>query len=199
MDWQTFFTTYGYLALFVILLIEGQPFIIFGGFLAAQGYLKLEWVILIGWPALFIGDFIFHQIALKGGRRILLKYHRFLLLSLNMIEKLEQFFSRHNNKVIFFSKFIYGLGRNILIVAGLLGRPFKNMIKSEVIGCLLSMIIFSVIGYLLGNSYTYLNGVIKGFGIVAIALIVIILILERLKVRRLLFKNNNFRDSADKI
>jgi len=43
MDWPALFITYGYLLLFLILLIEGQPFIIIAGFLVSLGYFDRFW------------------------------------------------------------------------------------------------------------------------------------------------------------
>jgi len=141
-------------------------------------------VINIGWPALVIGDLIFHQIALRWGRKILQQRGRFLFLTQARITKLELFFTRHGSKVIYFSKFIYGLGRNVLIVAGFLGWPLKKIIKYDLIGCLASIIFYAILGYLLGHSYIFLNDLLKGIGFILIALILLGITLQRLKVWR---------------
>ncbi|MBU1131161.1 DedA family protein [Patescibacteria group bacterium] len=192
MDWQSLFSSYGYLLLFLILLIEGQPFIIFAGFLISLGVLKLSWVILIGWPALVLGDFIFHRIAYVWGRRILDRFGRFLFLTPEKIVKLKTFFDKHDGKVIFLSKFIYGLGRNILIVAGLLGRPYKKLFKYDLGGCFASMAIFLSIGYFLGHGYLWLNNLTKGIGLIAVAVILLVIILERLGLWKVFGKLINF-------
>lgn len=184
MDWQALFSTYGYLLLFLVLLIEGQPFIIFAGFLVTLGYFKFGWVILVGWPALVIGDTIFYYLAYRYGSKIINKCGKFLLLTPLRVEKLENFFQKHDKKVIFFSKFVYGLGRNMLIVAGLLKYPCKKVFKYNVYGCLGSMLLYTFLGYFLGHSYLLLNKLLKGVGFVVIALVVMAIIFERLKLWR---------------
>lgn len=101
------------------------------------------------------------------------------------------FFQRYDGKVVFSSKFIYGLGRNILIVAGFIGRPYKKLFKYDLVGCLLSIVLFSFLGYFLGHSYLLLNDLIKGIGLIVIVLILTIIILERLKVCQIFSKNNS--------
>lgn len=190
MDWQTLFSHYGYLLLFLILLIEGQPFIIFAGFLVSLGLFKFGWVILAGWPALVIGDTIFYSFAFRYGRLILNKCGKFLFLTPARIEKLEGFFQKHDKRVIFFSKFIYGLGRNTLIVAGMLKYPRVRIFKYNVVGCLGSMVLYTSLGYLLGHSYLFLNRLLKGVGFVIIIMVVVAIVFERLKLWRLFGKIN---------
>lgn len=195
MDWQSLFQQYGYLLLFLILIVEGQPFIILAGFLVSLNYFNYWLVILVGVPAIIIGDFIFHILAFKYGRGLLSKYGRFLFLTPKAIVKMEQFVADHGSKTVFITKFIYGLGRNFLIVTGLSGRPFKTFWKEEVFGSLLSMLLFTFMGYYLGESYLVLETYLKGFGYGLIGLIVFIILLERLGISCFFKKQNNHDQS----
>jgi len=103
---------------------------------------------------------------------------------------LEGFFQKHDKNVIFFSKFIYGLGRNTLIVAGMLGYPCRKVFKYNVVGCLGSMVLYTLLGYGLGHSYLFLNKLLKGVGFVIIIIVLAAIIMERLKLWRFFGKIN---------
>jgi len=180
MNWLDLFHDYGYLLLFLTLMFEGQPFMLLAGFLVSLHYFNFWLVVLIGIPAIIIGDFIFHSLALKYGRKILNRFGRFLFLTPGVIVKMENFLATHGQETVFITKFIYGMGRNFLIVTGLSGRPFKTFWKEEVFGSALSMVLFTFIGYYLGESYRVLEGYLKGFGYGLIILIIVIILLERL-------------------
>lgn len=194
MDWYSLLSSYGYLLLFLVLLVEGQPFVIFTGFLISIGLFKFWPVILVGFGASALGDFIFYQVAYRWGRKIFKKRGRFLFLTPERIEKFETYFTNHGGKTIFLSKFVYGFGRNTLMVSGLLGRPYREYLGLNLFGCLSSIITFTVVGYFLGHSYLLLEKVLKGFGLVIIFLILSVLIWERLKNWRL----NNYLNNLSK-
>lgn len=51
--------TYGYWAILVGTLLEGETILLLGGFAAYQGYLALPWVILAAFIGAFCGDQLF--------------------------------------------------------------------------------------------------------------------------------------------
>ena len=63
---ESFLTHYGYVAILLGTVFEGETIMIMGGFSAHRGYLKLlPWVILAG----FAGNFIQNQATFFIGRR----------------------------------------------------------------------------------------------------------------------------------
>ncbi|MBU1037038.1 DedA family protein [Patescibacteria group bacterium] len=188
MDWTSLFQHYGYIILFLALLIEGQSVIILSGFFAYLGYFNFYFVLLINFPSIFLGDVIFHQLAYHWGRKWLTKHGRIFFLTPKRIVKLEKFFRLYGGGVIYFAKLIWGLGRNVLIVAGLSGRPLKKLYKYDLAGCLTSVLLFTSLGYFLGHSYFLLEKIVEGFGLTIIVLVVVIIILEKVGVRK--FLNN---------
>lgn len=188
MDWIALFSDYGYLLLFFVLLVEGQPFLIFAGFLVSLKIMEFDKVLLVGWPALALGDYIFFLAAKQWGRKMINRCGRFLFVKESTIIKLENFFQKHDAKAIVISKFIYGLGRNLLMVAGLLGRSYKKMLKYELVSSAAAFIFFVGLGYFLGHSYLLLNKLLKGVGFVVIAAIIVLFIFERWKLWRYLEK-----------
>jgi len=188
MDWQSLLQQYGYFLLFFILIIEGQPFIILAGFLVYLGYFSFWKVVVIGLPALILGDILFHQLAYRWGGAYINKHDRFLFINTKLFLKLNRLFEKHGGKILFFTKFIYGLGRNIMIVAGLSGRPYRQLFKYNLLSTAASMVFFAFLGYLFGTSYHLLENYFRGLGLAFIGLIVLILIIERLGIRKFVYK-----------
>lgn len=191
MDWQSIFQIYGYPLLFVLLALEGQPFMLLAGFLVSLGYFNFWLVLLFGLPAIVLGDYGFHWLAFRYGRGIIAKHGRFLFLTPGVIKKLENFLLAHGHKTVIITKFIYGFGRNSLIVMGLTGHRLKNYFWQEVLGTGLSLLLFTFIGFYMGESWQVLETYLKGFGYALIGVVLIILLASRLGVGRTLKKNNN--------
>ena len=168
---------------------------ILAGFLVSLRYFDYWPAVLVGLPAIVIGDFCFHILAFKYGRRFLNKYGRFLFLTPDAMVKMENFLEDHGRKTVFITKFIYGLGRNFLVVTALSGRSFKTFWQAEILGSFVSMALFTFIGYYLGESYRILEEYLKGFGYGLIGLIAIIILLERFGTGHF-FKKNNYHNGS---
>lgn len=74
---------------------------IFAGFLVSLKVLEFDKVLLIGWPALALGDYIFFAVAKYWGSKIINRCGRFLLVKESTIIKLEKlinlFYCPHKN------------------------------------------------------------------------------------------------------
>ncbi|WP_157994630.1 DedA family protein [Peristeroidobacter agariperforans] len=64
---------YGYLAVFVGSLAEGESMLLLGGFAAHRGYLELPWVIVTAFVAGVVSDQIYFQLGRRYGARILMR------------------------------------------------------------------------------------------------------------------------------
>jgi len=63
---ESFLAKYGYIAILLGTVFEGETIMIMGGFSAHRGYLELlPWVVLAG----FVGNFIQNQVYFILGRR----------------------------------------------------------------------------------------------------------------------------------
>jgi len=71
MNLEAFVTHFGYLALVVGLMIEGETMLVFGAFMAHRGYLSLPLVILTGFLVTFASDQFFFWLGRTQGSRFL--------------------------------------------------------------------------------------------------------------------------------
>lgn len=96
---------YGYIALFIGTLLEGETWLILAGFAAHQGYLQLHWVMLIGLVGGFLGDQIYFWLGRTHGPWVLKRYPR---LS-SLFERTNSLMERYHEVLIVGIRFMYGL------------------------------------------------------------------------------------------
>jgi membrane protein DedA with SNARE-associated domain len=96
---------YGYVALFVGALLEGETLLILAGFAAHQGYLQLHWVIVIALLGGFLGDQIYFWLGRRHGAWVL---SHFPLLA-PLFERTYLLIERYHEVLIVGIRFLYGL------------------------------------------------------------------------------------------
>jgi membrane protein DedA with SNARE-associated domain len=115
-----------------------MPFV---GFLVVEGKFSLWAAILVTSLGSIIGSLISYYMGYFGGRPVVLKVGRYLLLNQEHLEWTERWFSRHGSWTIFVSRFIPVVRHLISIAAGL-GRMR-----------LLPFCVYTLIGATLWNSF----------------------------------------------
>jgi len=96
---------YGYVALFVGTLLEGETVLILAGFAAHQGYLQLHWVIGIALLGGFLGDQIYFWLGRRHGVWVLSRFPRLAPVFARTYALIE----RYHEVLIVGIRFLYGL------------------------------------------------------------------------------------------
>src|SRR3984893_13943052 len=93
---------YGYLAVVGLVLLEdfgvpvpGETVLILGAVYAGTGRLNIVLVVLLGFLGAVVGDNIGFAIGHFGGRRLVDRYGRYILLTRERVDKATGFFERH--------------------------------------------------------------------------------------------------------
>jgi len=125
------------------------------GFLASQEGLSLFAVIpmiILGAIGATIGTTAIYLIALKLGRRILLRYLRFLKISEKKLERVETWFEKYGDKAVFLGRMIPVMREMISVPAGLLEMRFPKFILYTFAGSLVWSTATILAGYYFGES-----------------------------------------------
>ena len=126
------------------------------------------------WPiyfALMLGDFTadicWYWVGYFGGRNFVDRFGKYFSLTPDVLEKIEGFFHKHQDKILFISKITMGFGFAVatLFVAGLVKIPFKRYAWFNFLGGFVWTGVLLLVGYFFGNLYAVLN---KGFKVVFI-------------------------------
>jgi len=126
------------------------------GFLASQEGFSLFSVIpmiILGALGATIGTTAIYLIALKLGRRILLRYLKFLKISEKKLERVETWFEKYGDKAVFLGRMIPVMREMISVPAGLLKMKFPKFIFYTFAGSLVWSTATILAGYYFGESF----------------------------------------------
>jgi membrane protein DedA with SNARE-associated domain len=150
--------SYGYVAVGVLVLVEdfgvpvpGEAVLVAAAVYAGAGQLNLVAVVAIGFVAAVLGDNIGFAIGRYGGRRLVLRFGRYVFLTEERLGKAERFFARHGGKVVTVARFIEGLRQANGIVAGLARMPWRRFLAFNALGAALWVGVWSAVGYFAGG------------------------------------------------
>ena len=197
---EHFLETWGYLAVFVLSFISsmGLPVgaevaIIYGGVLASgqipnePHHLNLVAVIVLATLAEVLGSMAGYLIGYFGGRTLVDRFGKYVLLTHRDLDRAEAWFARRGEPVVLFGRFIPLLRSFVSFAAGLGEMAFAKFTLYTVIGCAIWCTILTSIGYGLGSSYKHVLKAFSDAGYVLGALFIIavvVLFLHRLRVVR---------------
>jgi membrane protein DedA with SNARE-associated domain len=196
-----FLQSWGYLAIFGATLLSSRCIpvgsevaIAYGGVLASgkvvgvgHDHLSLVLVILVATAGELVGSFLGYGIGYVGGRPLVDRLGKFVLLTHKDLDRAEEWFDHRGEWAVLFVRFIPLLRSFISLAAGLAEMALGKFAVLTVIGCAVWCTALASIGYSLGASYEH---VIKGFsyaGYVAAVLVVLailFLIFHRLRAVR---------------
>jgi membrane protein DedA with SNARE-associated domain len=197
---EHFLETWGYLAVFVLSFISamGLPVgaevaIIYGGVLASgqianePHHLNVVVVIVLATLAEVLGSIAGYLIGYFGGRQLVDRVGKYVLLTHKDLDRAENWFARRGEPVVFFGRFIPLLRSFVSFAAGLGEMAFGKFMIYTVIACAIWCTALTSIGYALGSSYQHVLNAFSYAGYLAAALFVIavvILFIHRLRTMR---------------
>ena len=163
----TDFSTYKYLAAFLLAIVEGPMVMVAGGMLYRLAFFSFWPIYLLLMFGDFVADLLWYWVGFFGGRHFVERFGKYFSLTPELLEKIEGFFHKHQEKILFISKITMGFGFAVatLFTAGLVRIPFKKYALFNFLGGFIWTGILFSLGYFFGNLYVLLN---KGFRVVFI-------------------------------
>ena len=157
-------------AAFLGFLIPAEMLVLLGGFLAAQGILKLpELMILVALGAV-IGDSIGYELGRGLGRVWLLRIGRPLGFRRERMDRVDRFFARHGGKTVFFARFSAVFRILVPFTAGAARLAYLQFLFYNVLGGVIWAIVSVLAGYLAGESWLAVHHWLGRAGATAAAL-----------------------------
>ena len=180
---EYFITTYGYPALFIGAMVEGEVALVIAGFAASLGYMDLGIVITVGFVGSLIGDQTLFYIGRKKGRELLERWPRLK----KRAKWAHKILDKHSSWILLLSRFAYGFRAILPITIGTSKISAKRFATYNFIGAAIWSVLFSVGGYFFGTALsTYLSDIrhyeLQIIGvIIAVALILWAIIIMKRK------------------
>jgi membrane protein DedA with SNARE-associated domain len=125
----------------------------FAGYLVYTGAMKLLWVATAGAIGCNIGSLIAYEIGSYGGRPLVEKYGRWLLLSKHELEWTDRFFSRWGYLAVFFGRLLPVVRTFIALPAGIARMPRGRFHLYTFIGSWLWCLALAWFGMKLGENW----------------------------------------------
>ncbi len=148
---------YGYIVVFVTILLEdfglpapGETVLISAALVAAKGELNIVLLLLAGWLGAVIGDNIGYAIGRFGGRALVLRIGRYVLVTEKRLSHAEDVFRRRGPIVVVIARFIEILRQLNGIMAGILNMPWWEFLSFNAIGAFLWVGFWATLFYLAG-------------------------------------------------
>lgn len=140
-------------AAFLGLIIPGESMVLVAGFLAAQGVLDLDILIITVAAGAGIGDSIGYEMGHRMGRPALIRHGGRFGLTSARVGKADAFFARHGNKAVFLGRFV-GFARALVpFLAGSAHMRYRQFLPYNALGAVLWATAVTLLGYFLGAGW----------------------------------------------
>jgi membrane protein DedA with SNARE-associated domain len=178
---------YGYAALAALITLEtlgipapGETVLIAAALFAGAGQLNIIAVALIALVAAVVGDNIGYAIGRCGGRALVIRYGRYVLISEHRLNVAERFFTRYGGAIVTVARFVEGLRQLNGVIAGITGMPWRRFLVFNALGAGLWVGFWTSAGYFAGGYFAliyqrtsrYVGIVLVALGVLLVALIV---------------------------
>ena len=161
------------------------------GWLLIQAKGGSPWLLLLAgfYGALgnLLGSWVAYGISFKGGRPLLRRYGKYVLMTQEELDRAEVWFERYGEWAVFFSRLLPVVRTFISVPAGIAGMNFWKFSLYTFVGSFPWCLGLAYGGYLLGENWESLRAVMRPFDIpilVGIAVAVGWFIRRRIKTLR---------------
>ncbi|EDU3657170.1 DedA family protein [Salmonella enterica subsp. enterica serovar Kiambu] len=147
MDINTLITHYGYAALVIGSMAEGETVTLLGGVAAHQGLLKFPLVAAVVALGGMMGDQLLYLLGRCYGGKILRRFPRYH----TKIRRAQKMIQRHPYLFVIGTRFMYGFRVVGPLLIGASRLPPKIFLPLNIVGALIWALLFTTLGYLGGE------------------------------------------------
>ncbi len=144
----------GYAGIFYIMTLDSlmiplgsEAVMTLAGVLAFEGKFNFWVVVVVALVASMLGSSLSWLIGKYGGRKILEKYGKYVLIRKREIERGDQFFRKHGEAAVMFGRLIPLLRTYISLPAGVARMPFGRFSVFTLAGSAAFIIVLMTLGY----------------------------------------------------
>jgi len=134
-------------------------------------------VALAGAVGCLIGSMAAYGIGFAGGRPLLLRYGRYILISQHDADMADRFFQRWGSATAFFSRLLPVVRTYISLPAGIAKMPFTKFCVYTLLGSFPWCLLLAYVGYVLGNHLSTLGPIFRSLDLVIIIAVVLLVAL----------------------
>ncbi len=179
----SFIDSTGYSSVAFLMMLESmvapvpsEAVLPFAGFLVASGRFTFWGVTLASTGGSIVGSWLSYLMGYYGGRPLINKFGRYLLLNQHDLEVTERFFNKHGSWAIFVARFIPVIRHLISIPAGIGRMKWLPFTIYTTIGAALWNMFLTWLGYHLRNHWDLIQRYSKPIDIIMLILLIAALV-----------------------
>jgi membrane protein DedA with SNARE-associated domain len=173
----------GYWGVFIAMTLESaciplpsEIIMPFSGYVVWNGTtnMTLIGIAIVGALGNLVGSLIAYYVGLIGGRPILERYGKYILISHNSLERADAWFDKYGYEAVFIGRFIPGIRTFISLPAGIAQMNLKKFVIYSFIGSFIWSLGLGYVGVLLGpqweliKNYFHILDILVVIGIIAL-------------------------------
>ena len=150
----------GYAGVFLLMILEScgipapsEVIMPFAGFLVATAKFNFWIVVLMGTLGNLVGSSLAYYIGWKGGRPLIEKYGKFMLISKHDLRKADKWFAKYGETAVLIGRFLPVVRTYISFPAGVSEMKFRKFISYTFLGTFPWSILFTYLGIKLSDNW----------------------------------------------
>lgn len=170
----------GYPGVFLLMLVEScgipmpsEVIMPFSGFLVARGEMAFWLVVIAGTLGNLIGSLLAYWIGYRGGRPLIEKYGKYILISKHDLDLADKWFNRYGDWTVFFGRLLPVIRTYISFPAGISKMDLKKFSIYTTLGALPWTAVFAWLGIKMGNNWELIREKLHNFDL-AIGILVLV-------------------------
>lgn len=177
---ESFLVHAGYGALILLCFLEAACIPIpseipfgFAGVLAYQGHLNLALVIILGTLAELAGSMVSYWVGRKGGRPLVDRYGRYVLITHSDIDRAERFVDSRGSWAIPVGRALPFVRTFMSLVCGIIEVPAARFALLSLVGTAIYASVVASVGYAVASTWTRVEHDISLASYIIVAVVVI--------------------------
>lgn len=170
----------GYAGIFLLMLIEscGIPMpseiiMPFAGYLVFNGQMSLLMISLVGALGNLAGSLLAYWIGSKGGRLLIEKYGKYILISKHDLDIADRWFFKYGQFAVFFGRLLPVVRTYISFPAGIAKMDVRKFSFYTFLGALLWSLLFGWLGVKMGQHWDKIREILHNFDLTVVFLLAI--------------------------
>ena len=143
MNWAELIQHYGYIAIFIGALFEGETVLMLGAYAVHQHLMNFPMLIVAAMLGGFIGDQFYYQLGRRYGAKLIQSKVGYA----QKFDRASQFIERYPVLTILFMRFAWGLRTVLPISIGIRAYPLWKYVLINLLACFIWSVIVVTLGF----------------------------------------------------